>query len=166
MVIGTETNPQAYPPGRSQFSRCSEPIRLALASAAAITCLVLPNSQEGRSMEPRQLRLPGFTRLWARGRPKPDQALPSRAFNPWCLLGWKTEQNERAAQRLRRSACNRLMSCSPSSAICGRMPAVRSSVVELAKRRHCTTRSAMRWIGSGSVNELRCLVGRSDVQAR
>jgi hypothetical protein len=24
----------------------------------------------------------------------------------------------------------------------------------------------MRWIGSGSVNELRCLVGRSDVQAR
>jgi hypothetical protein len=24
----------------------------------------------------------------------------------------------------------------------------------------------MRWIGSGSVNELRCLVDRSDVQAR
>jgi hypothetical protein len=46
------------------------------------------------------------------------------------------------------------------------MPAVRSSVVELAKRRHCATRSAMRWIGSDSVNELRCLVGRSDVQAR
>src|SRR4051812_17322799 len=28
-------------------------------------CLVLLNSKEGRSMEPRQLRLPGFTRLWA-----------------------------------------------------------------------------------------------------
>jgi len=30
-------------------------------------CLVLPNSKEGRSMEPRQLRLPGFTRFWAGG---------------------------------------------------------------------------------------------------
>src|SRR5437763_17108357 len=28
-------------------------------------CFVLPNSKEGRSMEPRQLRLPGFTRFWA-----------------------------------------------------------------------------------------------------
>ena len=31
----------------------------------AITQLVLPNSKEGRSMEPRRLRLPGFTRFWA-----------------------------------------------------------------------------------------------------
>jgi hypothetical protein len=32
-------------------------------------CVVLPISKEKRSMEPRQLRLPGFTRFWARAFP-------------------------------------------------------------------------------------------------
>ena len=40
----------------------------------AMNCPVLRDSKEKRSMEPRQLRLPGFTRLWGQrlgrlGRP-------------------------------------------------------------------------------------------------
>ena len=46
-------------------------------------CCVLRKSKDGRSMEPRQLRLPGFTRLWAilpgtgRWQPKADGGAPS-----------------------------------------------------------------------------------------
>ena len=42
-------------------------------------CLVLLNSKEKRSMEPRQLRLPGFTRFWARELRAPDPPRPASA---------------------------------------------------------------------------------------
>jgi hypothetical protein len=44
---------------------CSRHNRAGTTISFMYCCFVLLKSKDGRSMEPRQLRLPGFTRLWA-----------------------------------------------------------------------------------------------------
>src|SRR5947209_16838832 len=65
------TRESVHRPSRTGLSTDSPPFMCFSRDESAGTtvslmycCFVLPNSKEGRSMEPRQLRLPGFTRFW------------------------------------------------------------------------------------------------------
>ena len=54
-------NPTDLSTDRCTVFCCHRAFRAGTTAALVYCCLVLPNSKEGRSMEPRQLRLPGFT---------------------------------------------------------------------------------------------------------
>ena len=75
----TDSSTVSFP---TLLSACA--IHTGTTEALSYCCYVLPDRKRKRSMEPRQLRLPGFTRLWGPApvplrRQGPSQA-PSGAF--------------------------------------------------------------------------------------